>query len=262
MQVRAAVRASDLVLAHDGEVAVGRSSFEIPMGRVTAIIGPNGSGKSTLLDGIAGLLQPVAGSIEVVSATGGPARISYVLQSTKANEWLPISVREVVAMGRYAGRGRRLRHEDREAVDRAMERTGLTDLGGRHLYDLSGGQRQRAFVAQGLAQDHDVLLLDEPMTGIDLPTARAIDAVVHEERTSGCTIILTTHDLSEAQVADHVVLLGGRVVASGPPAEVLTAANMAAAYGSSLLHVEPGEPIFDDPAHKVAPVPGALEGPE
>jgi manganese transport system ATP-binding protein len=131
---------------------------------------------------------------------------------------------------------------------------GLTDLGDRHLSQLSGGQRQRVFVAQGLAQEHEILLLDEPVTGLDLTSARAIDDVIHDETQTGCTIVMTTHDLAEAHVANHVLLLSGRVVASGAPEAVLTVDNLIAAYGPKLLHVE-GEQLFiDDPAHR--PVPG------
>ena len=252
MPVSAAVQATDLVLAYGPAVAVDRSSFTIPAGRVTAVIGPNGSGKSTVLHAIAGLLAPVAGTLEVAARSNGSRRIAYVVQSTKTSDALPVTVREVVTMGRYAAR-RRLTGEDRARVDEALERVGLTALAARHLSDLSGGQRQRVFVAQGLAQDHDLLLLDEPLTGIDLPTARAIDRVIHDELARGCTIVLTTHDLSEASVADHVVLMAGRVVASGRPDEVLTPEYLAAAYGSSLLHVEEGKVFFDDPAHKVTP---------
>ena len=136
----------------------------------------------------------------------------------------------------------------------AIARTGIGDLAGKHLHELSGGQRQRVFVAQGLAQDHDLLLLDEPLTGIDLPTAHAIDDVIHDELTRGCTVIMTTHDLTEARVADYVLLLSGRVVASGPPEAVLTAEHLAAAYGETLLHVDEGRIFIDDPAHQ--PVPG------
>ncbi|MBU1865806.1 MAG: metal ABC transporter ATP-binding protein [Actinobacteria bacterium] len=253
-----AVVADRLVLGHGDVVAISASSFVIPAGTVTAVIGPNGSGKTTLLSAIAGLAEPMSGTLQVPCRRQGCERIAYVFQSTKVNESLPISVREVVAMGRYfGGRYRRLTGADQRAIDDAMERTGITGISGRHLHDLSGGQRQRVFVAQGLAQEHELLLLDEPLTGIDLPTAHAIDAVIHDERSRGCTIVLTTHDLSEARVADHVLLLGGRVVASGPPEEVLVPANLAAAYGSALLHLESGEVLFDDPAHRVS-----VTGPE
>jgi manganese transport system ATP-binding protein len=251
-----AVAARDIVLAYGPFVALDRSSFEIPAGTVTAVIGPNGSGKSTLLNAIAGLVEPAAGAIEVAARRNGGHRIAYVLQTTKVNEALPITVREVVSMGRYGGLGAfgRLSVSDREAVTTAISRTGLTDYAGRHLHELSGGQRQRVFVAQGLAQDHDVLLLDEPLTGIDLPTAQAIDDVIHDERSRGCTVIMTTHDLTEARVADHVLLLSRRVVASGPPGFVLTAEHLAEAYGQTLLHVDEGRIFIDDPAHQ--PVPG------
>jgi len=248
-----AVVARDLVLAYGSRVAIARSSFEIPTGGVTAVIGPNGSGKSTLLNAMAGLIEPVSGSIDVAARVNGSHRIAYVVQSTKTSESLPVSVREVVTMGRYSRGWRRLTGEDRMAVDTAMARVGLTDLAGRHIHDLSGGQRQRVFVAQGLAQEHDLLLLDEPLTGIDFAAARAIDEVIHDEVGRGCTIVLTTHDLSEARVAGHVVLVAGRVVASGPPDEVLLADNLAVAYGSSLLHVDAGRIFLDDPSHRVGP---------
>ena len=131
---------------------------------------------------------------------------------------------------------------------------GISDLEDSRLGDLSGGQRQRVFVAQGLAQDHDILLLDEPLTGLDLTSAQAIDEVIHDENKRGCTIIMTTHDLAEAHVANHVLLLSRRVVAWGPPDEVLTVENLTEAYGPKLLHLEDQQLFIDDPAHR--PVPG------
>lgn len=247
------VRATRLAIRYDSTIALAPSDLEIPAGGVTAIIGPNGSGKSSLLNVIAGLMKPASGVIEVDVE---PSRISYVMQATKVNEALPVTVREVVSMARYATTGpyRRMSPDDRAAVDRAMHRMGVSDLASHHLHHLSGGQRQRVFVAQGLAQDHDILALDEPLTGIDLPTAQAIDQVIHSETDEGCTVIMTTHDLSEARQADHVILLSGKVVAWGRPNEVLTAANLVEAYGPSLLHVEEGSVFLDDPAH--SPVAG------
>jgi len=244
-----AVRARDLGVRYGKRWALESSSFDIPGGAITALIGPNGSGKSTLLNAIAGLVTPSAGTITFDDDT--PSRIAYVFQSTKVNESLPVTVAEVVAMGRYAGKGplRRLRAADRKAVDEAMVRMDIVELANRHMTELSGGQRQRVFVAQGLAQDHDLLLLDEPLTGLDLPSAQAIDRVIHDEPARGCTVVMTTHDLAEARVADHVILLSGRVVASGLPHDVLTFGNLAAAYGATSLHIE-GERLFiDDPHH-------------
>lgn len=251
-----AVSAQDVVLAYGQTVALDTSTFTIPRGGITALIGPNGSGKSTLLGAIARLIEPVSGTIVIESVAGAQQRISFVLQSTKVNDTLPVTVREVVAMGRYATSGpyRKLGSVDMAAIDTSMARMGISELASRHLSQLSGGQRQRVFVAQGLAQEHEILLLDEPLTGLDLTSAQAIDEVIHDERQTGCTILMTTHDLAEAQVADHVLLLSGRVVAAGRPDVVLTVENLTAAYGPNLLHVE-GERLFlDDPAHR--PVPG------
>lgn len=246
-----AVRARGLRVEYGATVALADSDFDVAAGGVTALIGPNGSGKSTLLNAIAGLIEPSSGSIEVAVE---PERLSYVMQSTKVNDNLPVTVKEVVTMGRYARAGvyGRLRSPDRQAVEDAMHRVGVSDIASRHLHDLSGGQRQRVFVAQGLAQDHDMILLDEPLTGIDLTTAQAIDDVLHRETEEGCTVIMTTHDLSEAELADQVLLLAGRVVAWGAPGEVLTENNLVAAYGPSLLHVEKGRLFLDDPAHMPA----------
>jgi iron complex transport system ATP-binding protein len=243
-----AVRGQGFAVRYDTIPAIAPSDFEIPAGGVTAVIGPNGSGKSTLLNAIARLVEPSAGSIEV---NADPGRLSYVMQATKVNDNLPVTVREVVAMGRYATLGSYgvMRSEDRSAVDRAMARLDITGLSARHLHDLSGGERQRVFVAQGLAQEHDILALDEPLTGIDLTTAQAIDEVIHAETDDGCTVIMTTHDLSEARLADYVLLLSGRVVAYGLPSEVLTEESLVEAYGPSLLHVEKGRVFLDDPAH-------------
>lgn len=249
-----AVVARDVTYRYGTRTAVAKSSFEIPEGAITTIIGPNGSGKSTTLNGVAGLSDPSSGEIETLPVDGRPRRISYVLQTTKVNESLPITVHEVVTMGRYPSTGPYgwLKDADREAVRVAMERMEITHLADRHLTELSGGQRQRVFVAQGLAQEHDMLLLDEPLTGLDITSAQAIDDVIHEELSHGCTIVLTTHDLTAAQVADHVVLMSGRAVASGPPDEVLSEENLREAYGPSLIHVEGTRLFLDDPIHRPA----------
>lgn len=243
-----AVEASAIELGYGPKTVVTSSDFTVPFGKLTAVIGPNGSGKSTLLNALAGLLEPKAGKLKVITEQ---RRIAYVMQSTKVSDSLPISVAEVVAMGRYPSKGlyRRLDQSDRDAIEAAMHRLGIADLARSHLSTLSGGQRQRAFVAQGLAQDHDMLLLDEPLTGIDITTAQAIDEVIHQEVDEGCAVIMTTHDLSEAAAADHVLLVSGSVLASGPPETVLTREFLSQAYGSSLLHVTQTPIWLDDAAH-------------
>jgi iron complex transport system ATP-binding protein len=249
--VVSAVTGVGVEASYGGAVVLQASDFTIPEGAITALIGPNGSGKSTLLAMIAGLHPPSAGSIEIHPVGGRLRRLAYVFQSTKVNETLPVTVREVVAMGRYPTTGprRRFTDEDQRIVDDAMQRMDIAEIATKHLKELSGGQRQRVFVAQGLAQDHDILMLDEPMTGLDMPSARAIDQVIHDEHARGCTVVVTTHDLSEARDADHVILLAGRVVASGPPELALSDAHLAEAYGPGLLHRDHAVPLIDDPAH-------------
>ncbi|RNE49534.1 metal ABC transporter ATP-binding protein [Corynebacterium alimapuense] len=242
--------ARNFTLAYDGNTAVDSSDLDIPVGRLTAIIGPNGSGKSTVLHALAGLIQAQSGSFQVLG--GSPAdsksRMSYVMQSVAYPQGIPLSVREIVGMGRYPSRGwfGRFGASDRERIDAVMDRLAVTDLSKRHLDELSGGQRQRVYVAQGLAQDHDVLLLDEPLTGLDIVSARTIDEIIHDETDAGRTVVHTTHDLDEARAADHVVLMSNRVVAFGAPEKVLTDANLRAAYNLGGLHETTGL-IVDDP---------------
>lgn len=201
--------AADLVLQYGGHTALDRSTFTIPGRGITAVIGPNGSGKSTILNAVAGLLSPSAGSLKVLGRRPREAReeLSYVLQSMVVPRTTPMTVRETVGMGRYASRGwwRPFSRADRRRIEEALARLQITDLAGRHLHELSGGQRQRAYVAQGLVQDHSVLLLDEPLTGLDIVSARSIDTIIHEERDRGGAVVLTTHDLDGLIAIEGVV---------------------------------------------------------
>ena len=162
-----------------------------------------------------------------------------------------MTVHDVVAMARYAHLGliRSAGPADRAAVQVAMERMEVAGLARRRLDELSGGQRQRVFVAQGLAQGADVLLLDEPVTGLDLVSRQLIFAAIEEEKARGVTVVVTTHHLGEAAAADQMILLAGRVVAVGPPEHVLTAEHLRAAYGHQVLTVDGGLVLFDDPHH-------------
>ena len=248
-----AVIGTDLEVVIDGNMAIAGSSFRLPTGAVTAVIGPNGSGKSTLLNLLAGLLRPTTGMLEVLGGTVDDVKqlIAYVLQATNVNDTLPISVREVVTMGRYASLGllRKLNADDRVAVRRALEALDISDIARRSLHELSGGQRQRVFVAQGLAQDHRLLLLDEPLMGLDLVSTAAIERVIVDERNEGRTVVLTTHDVSQALAADWAILMAGRVVAFGPPLEALSPENLALAYGIKVVQTADGRFVVDDPAH-------------
>nr|MDE0502371.1 metal ABC transporter ATP-binding protein [bacterium] len=236
-----AVDAVGLELRYGANVVLEPSSFTAPMGAITALIGPNGAGKSTLLHSMVGLVDPTGGQIRVMGASPQKARrrVAYVVQSKEINQSLPLTVAQVVAMGRYANRGmvKPLKTDDKARVQEAMERMSITDLSSRHLTELSGGQRQRVFMAQGIAQDHRIMLLDEPLTGLDVVSAEAVDRTIHEEKAHGCAVLVSTHDLGEARTADHVLLLGKKRVISGPPSEVLTRENLLAAFGTGLMHI-------------------------
>ena len=159
-----AVSARDLVLTRGDSVALRASDFEIPSGSITAIIGPNGGGKSTLLHAISGLITPESGTLTVLGVPPHLSQrsVSYVLQYAAVPPGTPLTVQEAVLMARYPRLGflGRASRSDRERVTAAMERLQIADLAKRHLHELSGGQRQRVYVAQGIAQDHDLLLLD------------------------------------------------------------------------------------------------------
>lgn len=254
MLTRDVVVARDVVITRGSRVAITASDFTIPEGKITAIIGPNGSGKSTLLHAIAGLLPLSAGTLSVLGATPhiSQPRISYVLQYTTVPAGTPLTVAEAVAMARYPSLGflGRPSKSDKERVKAAMDRLDIGDLAKRHLHELSGGQRQRVYVAQGIAQDHTMLLLDEPLTGLDITSAKTIDSIIHDEPTRGCSVVLTTHDLEEARAADHVILVSGRVVAYGPPQHVLTESNLITAYGLGTLHDhDPAAPMLPPEHH-------------
>lgn len=248
-----AVGLDDVALAYGEDLALRVDHVEIPTGSVAAVIGPNGSGKSTFLAAVSGLIEPRDGTITVLGSSPGRARarVAHVLQETPTSGQVPLTVLEVVRMGRYAVRGAfgRFTDQDHAAVDAAVERMGLEGLTDRHLTELSGGQRQRVYVAQGLAQEADLLLLDEPATGLDLPSQDRIREVAEEQRTRGRTVVYTTHDVSEAALADQVLLLAGRLVATGTPDDVLTPPLLADAYGGRIHVTDDGALLLDDPHH-------------
>ena len=259
------VRLDHVSVSYGQILAVDNAHLDIDAGTIVAVIGPNGSGKSTLLSAISGLVTPTSGTVLVHGRTPrqGRRRVAHVLQTTIANEAVPLTVLETVRMGCYAHTGafRRLTAEDKRAVDEAIERMGIGDLVKRHLHELSGGQRQRTYVAQGLVQRADVLLLDEPITGLDLVTQETITEVMRTERDAGRTLVFTTHDVGTARLADQTVLMATAVVAIGDPAEVLTPRNLAMAYGGHLHVLDDGTIVLDEP-HRHGPedAPGRSRG--
>ncbi|QDY75316.1 zinc ABC transporter ATP-binding protein AztA [Streptomyces qinzhouensis] len=201
-------------------VVLSQLDLDIPPLTVTAVMGPNGSGKSTLLGLLAGVIPATSGT--VVHRTG--VRPAFVVQRSAVTDALPLTAREAVAMGRWGRLGpfRRPSSEDRRAVESSMERLDVADLAERQLGELSGGQRQRVLVAQGLAQGADLLLLDEPAGALDNSARETITRILDEVAAEGVTVVQATHDITAARRAGHCLLLdGGRVVAAGPPPEIL-----------------------------------------
>lgn len=222
-----AVRVEGLAAGYRARTVLREVTADIPAGRVTAIVGHNGSGKSTLLGVLAGVIAPSAGRVE----RDGRRRPALVVQQSAVPATLPITVRETVAMGRWAHRGlwRRLTRQDQTIVRESMERLGITELADRRLTDLSGGQRQRALLAQALAQESDLLLLDEPTTGLDIEAQQEISRTLRDVAVAGTTVVLATHDRTEALDADHCLLLrDGELIDAGPPQQIIPTGSTAA----------------------------------
>ncbi|MEV7289379.1 zinc ABC transporter ATP-binding protein AztA [Streptomyces sp. NPDC093252] len=222
---------TELSAGYDGRPALHQLTTRIAALKSTALVGPNGSGKSTLLGVLAGVIRPTSGTLD--RRTAGAA--AFVPQRAAAPDALPLTVRRTVEMGRWGERGpwRRLTRRDHALVDEALGRLGIGALAGRQLGTLSGGQRQRALIAQGLAQGSDLLLLDEPTTGLDPEARDRIAALLTEVVADGMTVVQATHDLTAARAADACLLLrAGRLVGQGRPDDVLTTAALAGVWQS------------------------------
>nr|WP_229821416.1 zinc ABC transporter ATP-binding protein AztA [Streptomyces ruber] len=220
------VRLSELCAGYQGRAVLHRISAEIPPLTMTALVGPNGSGKSTLLGVVAGVIDPTSGGLTHT----GSRPPAFVPQRGAVGDTLPLTVRQTVEMGRWGERGpwRRLTRQDRATVETAMERLGIAGLAARQLGELSGGQRQRALIAQGLAQESDLLLLDEPTTGLDPEARDRIAALLSELTADGVTVVQATHDLEAARSADVCLLLrDGHLLEHGRPEQVLTTSALA-----------------------------------
>lgn len=219
-------------------VSLTIESLTIAQGRRVALIGPNGAGKSTLLKALMGL-APTMGAIQVFGQPVGRerSRSAYVPQRRDVDWQFPIVAQDVALMGRdvHLRWPQRLRASDRALAAAALEEVGMSDCGQRHIAELSGGQQQRVFLARALAQQADLLLLDEPFVGIDTNTEAVIFKVIDRLCTAGKTVVVATHDL--ATLADHfdlIVLLQHKLIACGAPAAVLQPELLALAYGGPL----------------------------
>ena len=231
-----------LTVRYDGRLALDDVSFRLRTGERVAIVGPNGAGKSTLFKAIAGILAPESGEIRV--AGGGPGEhicIAYVPQRSQVDWGFPVSVADVVMMGRVGKLGplRFPKAEDWDYVHHSLEVVGLTEFADRQISELSGGQQQRMFIARALAQEAHLMLMDEPLTGLDIPSQEDIFRILDTLREEKKTVLVATHDLGQAaERFDRVMLLKRRLLGFGLPEEVFTPENLKDAYGSH-LHVIP-----------------------
>jgi manganese/iron transport system ATP-binding protein len=242
------------VTYRNGHTALRDASFTIPRGTVTALVGVNGAGKSTLFKAIMGFVPASRGEIRLLGKTVKQALrdnlVAYVPQAEEVDWSFPVLVEDVVMMGRYGHMGflRRPTSADRAAVDQALSRVNMQDYRHRQIGELSGGQRKRVFLARALAQDGQVILLDEPFTGVDVKTEDQIIALLRELRDEGRVMLVSTHNLgSVPEFCDRTVLIKGTVLDHGPTETTFTPENLKKAFGGVLRHFTlGGADLHDD----------------
>ncbi|MCC8373338.1 MULTISPECIES: manganese/iron ABC transporter ATP-binding protein [Photorhabdus] len=241
------------VTYNNGHTAIYDASFSITGGTICALVGINGSGKSTLFKTIMGLVSPSQGKVTLSDMPVKNALkkniIAYVPQTEEVDWNFPVLVSDVVMMGRYGKMGflRIPSKRDHQAVDKALERVGLTALRNRQIGELSGGQKKRVFLARALAQEGKVLLLDEPFTGVDVKTENAIIDLLCDLRDEGHLVLVSTHNLgSVPEFCDHVILINRTVLASGPTETTFTQKNLEMTFGGVLRHINLSGPELHD----------------
>lgn len=249
------ISAKDVTVTYrNGNTALYNASFEIPRGTVTALVGVNGAGKSTIFKAIMGFVPVAKGEIRLLGKSISEALrsnlVAYVPQSEEVDWAFPVLVEDVVMMGRYGHMGwlRRPSAKDYEAVTEALARVSMSEFRDRQIGELSGGQRKRVFLARALAQEGQIILLDEPFTGVDVKTEDQIVALLRELRDEGRVMLVSTHNLgSVPEFCDRTILVKGTVLAHGRTENVFTRDNLERAFGGVLRHVTiGGDALHDD----------------
>lgn len=242
------------VTYRNGQTALVNASFDIPKGSITALVGVNGSGKSTLFKSLMGFVPTSQGRVEILGMPASEALkknlVAYVPQAEEVDWDFPVLVEDVVMMGRYGHMNwlRRPKSVDQNKVTDALKRVGMEEYRKRQIGELSGGQKKRVFLARALAQEGQVILLDEPFTGVDVTTEEQIIALMQELRDEGRVMLVSTHNLgSVPDFCDRAVLINKTILASGPTDQVFTAENLRIAFGDVLRHfVLGGDELHDD----------------
>lgn len=242
------------VTYRNGLTALNHASFAIPRGTIAALVGVNGAGKSTLFKAIMGFVPVARGEIGILGRSVREALraglVAYVPQAEEVDWSFPVLVEDVVMMGRYGRMGflRIPSRDDHTAVAAALTRVGMAEYRLRQIGELSGGQRKRVFLARALAQEGQVILLDEPFTGVDVQTEEAIVELLRELRDEGRVILVSTHNLgSVPEFCDQTILVKGTVLAYGPTATTFTHENLQLAFGGVLRHfVLGGSDLHED----------------
>ena len=236
----ATISADHLCVGYGKHPVVEGVMLDMYPGELLVLIGTNGSGKSTLLKTLAGLIHPVHGDLHVLGQHAGqlPTRVAYLPQHPVSSHTLPLQVRDVVTMGRFAHLGlfKRTSSSDRTIVSSAMQRTGIDEQANKPIRDLSGGQQQRTHLAQVLAREAEILLLDEPTAGLDINGRKLVAELIAAERARGVAVVMATHELADAAQATSVMLLAQRVVSMGPPKDVLRDEYLLECFGFTQPH--------------------------
>ena len=233
------IEVHDMTVVYDRRPVLWDIDLKIPAGKLVGMLGPNGAGKSTLLKAMMGLLPLASGKVRVWGKPLDENRklIAYVPQRESVDWDFPTNVLDVVMMGRYGKLGllRRPGKKDRDIAMQSLEKVGMHAYASRQISQLSGGQQQRVFIARALAQDAEIYLMDEPLTGVDASTEQAIFTLLKELRSQGKTVVAVHHDLQTVtDYFDWLVLLNLRLVANGPTDEVFTQEILSSTYGGQL----------------------------
>lgn len=253
IQTAPAIDADRITVRYEQSFALEDVTFRLAQGEHLAVVGPNGAGKTTLFQVIGGILKPSSGKLEIYGhKPGGHVCIAYVPQRSQVDWNFPVTVSEVVMMGRIRKIGffNWPKRSDWDFVRNALTKVDLNDLANRQIGELSGGQQQRVFLAQALAQEAELILLDEPLGGLDLPSQEAIFEIMQELKNEGVTVVVATHDLElAADKFDRVMLLNRSLISYGAPSEALTTPALLNAYGGHLhtLHDQEGLVLLTDP---------------